>query len=99
MKKVLIQIHILWQGDSHVPFIHMYIATHNCKLKPVPGQMSPIFNLTNIYFDSNKITQCIKLKINKPAQCPVIRLMLYGPSDLQVLAKRIGIVGSKYFMG
>lgn len=45
MKKVIIQIHILQQGDRNVPFIHMYIATSNCKLKLEPGQMSPIFNL------------------------------------------------------
>lgn len=52
-----------------------------------------------MYFDSNKITQCIKLKISKSAQCPVIELMLYGPSDLQLLAKRNGIVAGKYFRG
>lgn len=52
-----------------------------------------------MYFDINKITQCIKLKINKSAQCPAIELMLYGLSDLQLLAKRNGIARSKYFMG
>lgn len=47
MKKVLPKINILPQDNGHVPFIHMCIATNNHKLKPVLGEVLPIFNLTH----------------------------------------------------
>lgn len=52
-----------------------------------------------MYFDSNNISQYIKLKINKSAPCPDLELIVYGLADLQLLAKSDGIVGSKYLMG
>lgn len=52
-----------------------------------------------MYFDSNKISQRIKLKINKSVQCPGLELIVYGLADWQLLAKRDGIVQSKYLMG
>lgn len=51
-----------------------------------------------MYFDSNKITQHRKLKINKSAQCPDLELIVQGLAESQLPAKSDGIVGSKYLM-